>query len=280
MLDLQPSVHLEEVEVAVAVDDELDRAGGVVADRAGQGHGLLAHRSARRLVQERRGRLLDHLLVAPLDRAFALAEMDEVALPVAQHLDLDVARLDHVLLDQDTIVAERGARLGPRALEALEQLLVVMGDPHALAAAAGRGLDHHRVADAARDLEGGGGVGDRVEGARHGRDLGQPGQPLALDLVAHGLDRAHGRPDEGDPRLAQRLGEGRALGRGSRSQDGRPRHRSGGRPRRSGRPGDSSAPPAAGPAAPSRRPAARGARRRRPRSRRPPWRCRACGRCG
>ena len=37
MLDLQPRVHLEEVEprvVAVALDEELDRAGVDVADRA------------------------------------------------------------------------------------------------------------------------------------------------------------------------------------------------------------------------------------------------------
>ncbi len=107
VLDLQPGVHLEEVEVAVAVDDELDRAGRVVADGAGQGHRLLAHGAARRLVQERRGRLLDDLLVAPLDRAFALAQVDDVAVAVAEDLDLDVARLDHVFLDEHAVVAER-----------------------------------------------------------------------------------------------------------------------------------------------------------------------------
>ena len=36
MLDLQARVHLEEVEVAVAVDDELDRAGASIAHRLGQ----------------------------------------------------------------------------------------------------------------------------------------------------------------------------------------------------------------------------------------------------
>jgi hypothetical protein len=40
-----------------------------------------------------RGRLLDDLLVAPLDRAFALAEIDRVAVAVGEHLDLDMARL-------------------------------------------------------------------------------------------------------------------------------------------------------------------------------------------
>ena len=81
MLDLQPRVHLEEIEVAVLVDDELDRAGALVVDRLGQRHRLLAHGLPRLLVEERRRRLLHDLLVAALDRAFALAEID--ALPCA-----------------------------------------------------------------------------------------------------------------------------------------------------------------------------------------------------
>ena len=79
MLDLQPGVHLEEIEVAVLVDDELDRAGALVIDGLRQRHRLPAHGAARLLVDERRRRLLHDLLVAPLDRAFAFAEMDAVA---------------------------------------------------------------------------------------------------------------------------------------------------------------------------------------------------------
>jgi hypothetical protein len=44
-----------------------------IPDRLGQRHRLLAHGLARRLVQEGRRRLFDDLLVAALDRAFALA---------------------------------------------------------------------------------------------------------------------------------------------------------------------------------------------------------------
>jgi hypothetical protein len=57
-------------------------------------------------VEERRRRLLDHLLVAALDRALALAEVDDVAVLVGQHLDLDVARLLDELLDEHAVVAE------------------------------------------------------------------------------------------------------------------------------------------------------------------------------
>jgi hypothetical protein len=67
------------------------------------------------LVEQRRRRFLDDLLVAALDRAFALAEIDDVAVLVAEHLDLDVAGIDDELLDEHAVVAERG--LGLRAGE-------------------------------------------------------------------------------------------------------------------------------------------------------------------
>ena len=43
MLDLQPGVHLEEVERAVLVEQELDRAGVRVADRARDRGGGVSH---------------------------------------------------------------------------------------------------------------------------------------------------------------------------------------------------------------------------------------------
>ena len=83
MLDLQARVHLDEVELAVLVE-ELDRAGAAVLDLA---HGLgdrLADLLARSSVERGRGGFLQDLLVAPLQRAVALAEVDGVALAVAE----------------------------------------------------------------------------------------------------------------------------------------------------------------------------------------------------
>ena len=48
MLDLQPRVHLEEIEAAVLVEQELDRAGVGVADRPGDRRGRRGHRAAQR----------------------------------------------------------------------------------------------------------------------------------------------------------------------------------------------------------------------------------------
>ena len=54
----------------------------------GRGADLIAQRAW----QIGRRRFLDDLLIAPLDRAFALIEMDDIARAVAQHLHLDMAR--------------------------------------------------------------------------------------------------------------------------------------------------------------------------------------------
>jgi hypothetical protein len=47
VLDLEPRVHLEEVEALVLADDELDRSRRLVVHRLGERHRLLAHRLAR-----------------------------------------------------------------------------------------------------------------------------------------------------------------------------------------------------------------------------------------
>jgi hypothetical protein len=111
VLDLQPGVHLQEVEALVLADHELHRAGALVLDRLGQRHGLFAHRLARGLADEGRRRLLDDLLVAALDRALPLVQVDHIAVRIAQHLDLDVARALDELLDEHPVVAKAVAGL-------------------------------------------------------------------------------------------------------------------------------------------------------------------------
>ena len=111
MLDLEPGVHLDEVEFAVFVE-EFDRAGAAIAH---VGHRLaddLAHPLALFRRDCRRGRFLEHLLVAALQRAIALAEMDRLALAVAEHLELDVPRVGEIFFHVDGVVAERRARFG------------------------------------------------------------------------------------------------------------------------------------------------------------------------
>src|SRR5690606_6546204 len=91
VLDLYARVHLDEVELAVLVQ-ELERARAAIADAQARLDAERSHPFPLLRRDARRRRLLDDLLMAPLHRAVALAEMDRMAVSVGQHLELDVAR--------------------------------------------------------------------------------------------------------------------------------------------------------------------------------------------
>ncbi len=215
MLDLQPRVHLEEIEALVLARDEFDGAGGIVVHRFGERDRLLAHLAAGGFVEQRRRRFLDHLLISALDRTFALAEINHIAVLVAEHLDLDVAGIDDEFLDEDPVVAERGLGFGLGETKSFGDFGRRIGDSHSLAAAAGGGLDHDGIADRVRDLHGMPFVLDDAEMPRHGRDVGLRRRLLGFDLVAHRGDRARIGADEDDTGLGQRSRKGLALGQKS-----------------------------------------------------------------
>ncbi len=285
MLDLQTRVHLDEVPGRIgrelaALDQELDRPRALVADGPRAGDGRLRHLRPQPGRHARRRRLLDHLLVAPLQRAVALEEMHDVAVAVAEHLHLDVARPGDDLLQQHARIAEGRLRLALRALQRRGEVALRLHQPHAAAAAAGHRLDHHRIADAL------GFLGERLGALRialvagHHRHAGFGRDRLGLGLAAHAAHGLRARADEGDAGRAHGFGKVGVLGekavarmdavgagllrRGDDLVDAqialarRDRARS----------------------PPPRRPARRTARAGRARRRRPPSSPRACGRCG
>src|SRR5918994_4514573 len=146
MLDLQAAVDLDEVERAVWADEELERARVAVSDRLARARDRRFHFLARRRIERRGRRLLDELLVATLDRALALAQREDAADRVAEHLDLDVPRGRDELLDVGRAVAEGGIRLGARRRECARELVLRRDDAHTLPAASGRCLQEHREA--------------------------------------------------------------------------------------------------------------------------------------
>jgi hypothetical protein len=158
------------------------------------------------------GRFLDQLLVAPLDRALALAEVNDVAVMIAEDLDLDVARVLDVLLEIDVADAERGFRLALRGLERLAQLRRLADDAHAAAAAAGDGLDDDRVAELLGDLQALLFTFDRaVAAGQHGHAGFLHRAPRAR-LVAHQTDDVRVGADELDVARLTDLREVGALG--------------------------------------------------------------------
>src|SRR6185369_1556964 len=145
---------LEEVESAALVEQELDRARARVADGARGGERSGGHLGAERGGHDGAGRLLNDLLVAALDRALALAEVQQRAVPIAEHLHLDVARTDEELLQVDPAVTERRLRLTTRGRERVGELALRRDRPHALPAAARGRLHEHGIAERRRTARG------------------------------------------------------------------------------------------------------------------------------
>ncbi len=134
----------------------------------------------RRPSNKRRGRLLHHLLVAPLDGALALEAVDEVAVAVAEDLHLDVAGRGEVALEVHALAPERGPSRGRRtggtpspAPRRPSPTAMPMPPPPPAA------LHKHRVADPL-------GLGDRGRAASGTTPVepGTTGTPAACDEPA------------------------------------------------------------------------------------------------
>ena len=134
------------------VDEELDRAGALIADGSSERDRTVADRGTGLGRDARRGRLLDDLLVAALDRALPLTQVDDVAVGIADDLHLDVAGAFDVRLDEDRAVTERRCGLARACRDRVGELVGAAHDAHATAAAAGCRLDERRHRDAVGDL--------------------------------------------------------------------------------------------------------------------------------
>ena len=188
MLYLQPCIHFQKIETLVLAHHELHRAGALVLHGFGKQHGLLPHGFSRRVSDERRRRFFNHFLVAALDGAFALIEVDHVALAVTNQLDLDVTRFFDKLFDEHPIITKAVARLIAATGKAIKRLLVVAGHTQALATATGGRLDHHRVANALGNFNSSLRRFNCIVNARYAIDTGSASQFFRFNLVAHGSD--------------------------------------------------------------------------------------------
>ena len=206
MLDLEPRVHLEEVE-AVALHQELDRPGVPVPGRHRGPHAGRVEPGPEVRVEPGRRRLLDQLLVAPLDRAVTLEEMDQRAVRVAQHLDLDVPGALDGPLHVDRRVPEGGLGAPRRGGERLLEPLRAEDQRHADPAPAGGGLQHDGIADRVGDLPGRPRAPDGAVRPGQHRDAGPGDDPARLRLLAHRPEHLGRRAHEREAGLLARVRE-------------------------------------------------------------------------
>src|SRR5712692_10512088 len=89
-------------------------------------------------------------MVAPLDAAFALAQMHDVSMEVTQDLEFDVPGPFDEAFRIDIGGSKSLLRLVPCRLECLDELFLLAHDAHASAPAAGRSFDDQGVPDLLR----------------------------------------------------------------------------------------------------------------------------------
>ena len=188
MLHLQAGVHFQKVKALVFADDKFHRTRALVLHGFGQQHGLLAHRLTRSVCDEGRRRFFNHLLVAALNGALALIEVNHMAVAVADQLDFDMARLFHKLFNEHAVVAKAAARFIAAGGKAFKRLFVVVRHPQTLAATARAGLDHHRVSNALRNFNRFFRRFNRVVHAGYAVDACRSRQLFRFNLVTHGRD--------------------------------------------------------------------------------------------
>ncbi len=194
---------------AVSSQQELDRAGSHVPGCGRDREGGRAQFGAQLGVHGWRGRLLDDLLVAALQRAVAFAEVDGAAMGVTEDLHLDVTGGRQPPLQEHPVVVECGRRLATGRRQSFRQVVEIGDDPHAAAAPAGGGLDQQRCAQP-RCLPDQGGVVQVDTGiAGHDRHTRRLGQPASLHLVTQ---RAHRRRRRAHPDQPCPLDAGRKAG--------------------------------------------------------------------
>ena len=166
VLDLHPGVDLEERELAaIEIDEELDRPRPAVVEPAAECDCGVGESFAE-IVGHGGGRcLLDELLEAALRRAVPVAEVDDVAVLIAEQLHLDVPGVLDVPLHVHAPVPERGLGLARCRREPRREFARTVDADHPASAAPGGGLEEDRVTDVAGDRQRGGGAATASEPA-------------------------------------------------------------------------------------------------------------------
>jgi len=147
VFDLQPSVHLHEVElVSLGIKDELNSTSVVVSDGLSGGLRSFADLGAQG-GRDVRGTFLNNLLMSSLHCAISFVQVDVVAVFVTKYLHFDVSGLLDVLLDQHVLIVEALLCFSLRCLQHLKELTFILTDSHSFAAATKGCFEHDGESD-------------------------------------------------------------------------------------------------------------------------------------
>ena len=137
-----------------------------------------------------------HFLVAALHRAIALEQVHQIAVFVAEDLDLDVAGTPDQALKVDLVITECRTGFAAPGGPLVAQFILGFHDAHAATAATPTGLEHQGVADFGGDALHLVEIVGQGAGGRHHGDSRRLGQRAGADLVAQRPHNVGMRADE------------------------------------------------------------------------------------
>ena len=209
VLHLQTGVDLNEVVAVLLVHQELGSTSVAIVGRLGEAHRIGQNGLPHVVGKVARRRNLHHFLVAALDRAVTLEQIDAVVVSVRKELHLNVTGVVQEPLDKHGRVAKRRTRLGHGTLERLAEVLHATHNTHAATTTAHGGFDDHGKAHFLDEWLSGIVARNRAGRARHNGNLRITRQVARLGLVAQRVNRlgtrAHKR-NAGLFDLARKLG--------------------------------------------------------------------------
>ena len=209
VLNLQARIHLHEEERRRVLrrHNELHRARADVANRACRVTGRFTNCAARFLIQQRARCFLDDLLMASLQRALTLAQVDYIAVFICENLHLDMPRGVDEVLDEQGIIAEGTRRFTTGCRECRRQVSSVFHAVHTLAATSCRRLNQYRKANRWGCLDEVLVAKPWTRQTRHGGNIAGFDGGAGRDFVAHGVNSAGRRANEFDTRFLAGGGE-------------------------------------------------------------------------
>ena len=205
MLHLNARVHLHEAEPPLPIQQILNRTRATVVDAARRTNRRRAHLRAKLRRERRARRLLDQLLVTPLQTAVAITKVNHMTLAVPHHLHLHVLRRHRQLLHEHRAVPKRLLRLARRRAEQTLQVTLALHHAHPLAATTRRRLQHHRIPQTLRARIRRRHVRQHPVAPRRHRHPRLHHHPTRHRLVAQRTYRLRRRPDEHKPTLPAQL---------------------------------------------------------------------------
>ena len=132
----------------------------------------------------------------PLNRAFALSQINAFAVFVGQNLNLNVARSIDKMFKVNVSVLECGGRFCRSHFECRSEFAFRSHDAHATPTAAGRSFDDYGKADLARDLQSFFLRFERLRAAGDDWHAGLLHRATRRNLLAHQLNHVRSWADE------------------------------------------------------------------------------------